>query len=179
MCNGSNLAYEKKAFEEVGGYRGNEKYLSGDDQFLLWKIKHRFGSSRITFLWDSQAIVSSDAETSFRGFINQRFRWVSKSRGYKDKLLIVMGIITYLFQALILAGIPGGFIDSVFFWLSLTFFVTKLMVDFPVVWIMAGFFEKRSLWPLFIPAQVFQVLYVVLSAPLAFLIPATWKGRRV
>ncbi|WP_373331347.1 glycosyltransferase [Salmonirosea aquatica] len=42
LCNGANLAYEKKAFEEVGGFAGNEHLASGDDEFLMHKIAARF-----------------------------------------------------------------------------------------------------------------------------------------
>ena len=38
MCNGANLAYEKKAFEEAGGFAGIDQIASGDDMLLMHKI---------------------------------------------------------------------------------------------------------------------------------------------
>ena len=38
MCNGANLAYEKKAFEEVSGFAGIDQIASGDDMLLMHKI---------------------------------------------------------------------------------------------------------------------------------------------
>ena len=38
MCNGANLAYEKQAFFDVGGF-GIDRFSSGDDVFLLHR-KH-------------------------------------------------------------------------------------------------------------------------------------------
>ena len=39
MCNGANLAYRKNAFEEINGYGADQKFASGDDMFLLMKIR--------------------------------------------------------------------------------------------------------------------------------------------
>ncbi len=38
MCNGANLAYEKKAFYEAGGFEGIDQIASGDDMLLMHKI---------------------------------------------------------------------------------------------------------------------------------------------
>jgi cellulose synthase/poly-beta-1,6-N-acetylglucosamine synthase-like glycosyltransferase len=38
MCNGANLAYTKKAFDEVGGFTGIDNIASGDDMLLMHKI---------------------------------------------------------------------------------------------------------------------------------------------
>lgn len=42
MCNGANLAYTKKAFEEVGGFTGIDHIASGDDMLLMHKIYRRY-----------------------------------------------------------------------------------------------------------------------------------------
>ncbi len=42
MCNGANLAYEKSAFFEVGGFRGIDAIPSGDDMLLMHKIYNKY-----------------------------------------------------------------------------------------------------------------------------------------
>ena len=42
MCNGANLAYEREVFNAVGGYKHNDNLASGDDVFLMLKIKKCF-----------------------------------------------------------------------------------------------------------------------------------------
>src|SRR5438270_5802998 len=42
MCNGANMAYSRKAFQEVNGYDGVDTIASGDDMFLMHKIKKKF-----------------------------------------------------------------------------------------------------------------------------------------
>lgn len=40
MSNGANLAFEKSAFIAVGGYQGVDEIASGDDMFLMHKMKN-------------------------------------------------------------------------------------------------------------------------------------------
>jgi cellulose synthase/poly-beta-1,6-N-acetylglucosamine synthase-like glycosyltransferase len=42
MCNGANLAYSKKAFYQVGQFKGIDHLASGDDMLLMHKIKKQF-----------------------------------------------------------------------------------------------------------------------------------------
>jgi len=46
MCNGANLAYSKKAFEEAGGFTGIDNIASGDDMLLMHKIYKRYPESK-------------------------------------------------------------------------------------------------------------------------------------
>lgn len=179
MCNGANLCYEKDAFYQSGGFDGNEQFASGDDQFLLWKIKQLFGGRAIRFLDDRGAIVTTLPAHGFRAFFLQRFRWISKSRGYRDPLVLSVGLISYLFQSMILAGFFLGFLSPLYLYLALLLLAFKLFIDIPLVFSMARFFGKLYLWKWYIPAQLFQVLYVTVSGPMALLIPVKWKGRRV
>jgi len=179
MCNGANLGYEKEVFNQAGGFQGNERFASGDDQFLLWSIKRKYGGSAIRFLLDQEAIVTTPGAKSLGDFFSQRLRWVSKSRGYRDGFVLFTGVITYLYQAALLAGFFLGFLSPIFLYLSFALFFFKILVDFPLVFSMARFFGKQQLWPWYIPAQVFQIFYVTLTGPLAFIIPVKWKGRKI
>ncbi|MBE0648378.1 MAG: glycosyltransferase [Bacteroidales bacterium] len=179
MCNGANLCYEKQAFIELGGFDGNEQFASGDDQFLLWKMKQAFGRHSIHFTDDPDAIVTTLPEKGLRSFFRQRFRWVSKSRGYRDSTVLVVGAVNYLFQAMIPAGFLLGFLSPLYLYLAISLFCFKILVDFPLVYTMSRFFGKRHLLIWYIPAQLFQILYVTISGPMALLVRVRWKGRRV
>ncbi|MBN1199220.1 MAG: glycosyltransferase [Bacteroidales bacterium] len=179
MCNGANLCYEKTTFYQTGGFDGNEQFASGDDQFLLWKIKRLYGGGAIRFLDDRDAIVTTLPAQGVKPFFQQRFRWISKSRGYRDPLVTGVGLVSYLFQAMILAGFSLGFLSPLYLYLAVLLLAFKLLIDLPLVFSMARFFNKLNLWKWYIPAQLFQVLYVTVSGPMAFLIPVKWKGRRV
>ncbi|MBC8316129.1 MAG: glycosyltransferase [Bacteroidetes bacterium] len=179
MCNGANLGYEKEVFHQAGGFGENKRFASGDDQFLLWTIKKKYDNRSIRFLLDQDAIVTTPGADNLRTFFMQRLRWVSKSRGYRDGFVLFTGVVTYLFQAALLAGFFLGFLSPIFLYLSVGLLLFKILVDFPLVFFMGRFFRKQRLWPWYIPAQIFQILYVTLTAPLAFIIPVKWKGRKI
>ncbi|MFH1936043.1 MAG: glycosyltransferase family 2 protein, partial [Bacteroidota bacterium] len=179
MCNGANLGYEKEAFRQVGGFDGTERYASGDDQFLLWKIHQKYSGRSIRYLDVRQAIVTTPPQSDVKSFFQQRLRWISKSRGYRDRVVLFIGMVSYLFQAMILTGFFLGFLSPLYIYLAVSLLGFKFLVDFPLVFSMARFFRKQHLWPWYILAQLFQVIYVTIVGPMAFLIPVRWKGRRV
>jgi len=179
MCNGANLVYEKTVFEQTGGFKEHGQFASGDDQFLLGAIKKRYGGDAVHFLLDQDAIVQTKGATNICSFFRQRLRWVSKSRGYSDRFVLFTGAVTYLFQAVLLGGVFLGFLSLDYLFLSIALLLLKLLVDLPIVASMARFFGKRKLLWWYIPAQIFQLIYVTISVPLAFIIPVSWKGRKI
>ena len=102
MCNAANMAFSKKAFIEVGGYTGNEHVPSGDDEFLLQKLAHRYPQS-IAFMKTAGGMVSTAACGNWRQFVHQRKRWAGKWRMHKGiatKLVAVSVFMFYLLLAL-------------------------------------------------------------------------------
>ena len=60
MCNGANLAYERKAFIEVNGFTGIDHIASGDDMLLMQKIAQRF-PTKVSYLLSKDTIVTTQA----------------------------------------------------------------------------------------------------------------------
>ncbi|MCK9422238.1 MAG: glycosyltransferase [Bacteroidales bacterium] len=178
MCNGANLAYPSIAFRDSGGFEGNKQFVSGDDQFLLAGIKNKFGRNSVRFQYDRSAIVRTDPAKTLTGFINQRLRWVSKGRGYRDPYIIAVAIITYLTHFFLLSGMISGFWWPEMFFVSFFLWLGKILLDYPMVLIMTRFFGKSKILGYYFIAQVFQLLYVVTIGPIGLIFPFTWKGRK-
>jgi cellulose synthase/poly-beta-1,6-N-acetylglucosamine synthase-like glycosyltransferase len=177
MCNGANFMYEKKSFEETGGLSGNLHYPSGDDQFLLAAFRKRYGGRSVTFALRGEAVVMTRAEPSLAGFIHQRMRWVSKSKGYRDPAVIMAGALTYLLHAAILAGMLAGLFSRPMLIAAFVCWAGKMIAEFPMVAQMAFFFGRgKDLW-LYIPAQMFQLVYVPVAGLSGLILPYRWKGR--
>ena len=102
-CNGANLAYERKAFDEVGGFKGIDDLASGDDELLLHKMAAKY-DNKIGFLKNTDAIVYTRAKTKLKDFIQQRKRWASKSTRYKNKAIVLLGLIVWLFNLSIIVN---------------------------------------------------------------------------
>ena len=178
MCNGANLGYRRAAFIETGGYSGNLQFGSGDDQFLMNSIRKHFGQYAIIYTNDRKAIVSTEPEASLNGFLNQRLRWVSKSRGYRDPVVIAVGMVTWFIHFLLLGGMVLGIYFPEILVLSLALWLIKILLEYPMVWLMMRFFRKRELSGYYFMAQVFQLVYVVLVGMLGLFLPYRWKGRK-
>ena len=95
MCNGANLAYEKKAFAEVNGFKNIDSIASGDDMMLMQKIYEQY-PQRVLFLKSTNAIVQTHPMETLKDFLNQRIRWASKSDKYADKKIIGVLLVVYL-----------------------------------------------------------------------------------
>jgi len=103
MCNGANLAYEKIAFNEVGGF-SNDRFSSGDDVFLLLKIRKYFGDDAVRFLKNKDTIINTHPIKSLKDFIQQRTRWASKNKGY-DLKIIMVSFNVYMINLLLIIGL--------------------------------------------------------------------------
>jgi len=177
MCNGANLAYTKKAFIAVDGFKGIDKIASGDDMLLLHKIYTRFPDS-IAYLKSAEAIIQTQPVHSVRQFFSQRIRWASKADKYDDKRIFAVLLLVYFFNVWILALGVGAF----FFPIALHLFIVliaKTIVELLFLFPVAGFFSQIKLLWWFPIAQPFHVLYTVTAGWLGKFGSYKWKERKV
>lgn len=179
MCNGANLAYEKKAFEAVSGYASDASFVSGDDVFLLLKIKKQYGSDAVHFLKDESAIVKTHAKQSLKEFLQQRIRWISKSRGYTNLAIVLASLIIYLFNYMLFATalLSIWFPDLLMF--ALIFLIAKVIIDFPILLGISSFAKKQKLLWFYPALQIIYVIYVSLIGFAGNFFGFSWKGRKL
>lgn len=179
MCNGANLAYTKKAFNEVKAYDKDIKFLSGDDVFLMLKIKKRFGAGSIQFIKSYDAIVKTEAKVTMKAFIRQRIRWVSKSRAYNDFSVILTAMIVYAFNFSLLISLISGF----FIWKFMIFFLlaigVKIIIDMPLMISALRFTKQIRYFLLYFPLQFLYIFYISIIGMAGNFINAIWKDRKV
>ena len=177
MCNGANLIYEKKAYHDVNGFYSNDKFASGDDVFLLLKIKKFFGNNSIFALTDPGTLVYTQASKTLKDFTNQRLRWASKTSGYRDiNILLVAGIV-FVFNLGILICFLYGIVDSGFFVYALIMIVFKIVVDFPILHRITLYMNRKDLLKYYIPLQILYFPYILIIGVLSNFISYRWKGR--
>ena len=97
MCNGANLSFLREAFYQVKGYDGSLHVPSGDDEFLLQKLAHRY-PHRLAFLKQPEATVSTKAQPSIRGFYQQRKRWASKWKLHRDYRVAALAVFIFAYH---------------------------------------------------------------------------------
>ncbi len=180
MCNGANLAYERSAFEAVGGFKGIDGRASGDDMLLLQKMAKQF-PERIGFLKNPAATVHTKAMPDWRSFLNQRIRWASKSYDYPEWQVTFRLAMVFLFCCFILFSpllIPflGWYAAIIFVGMLLV----KGIVDYFFLGAMSRFFGRSALMKKYWSAVPLHLIYIVSVGILANITKTyEWKGRKV
>lgn len=178
MCNGANLAYEKKAFNEVGGFTGIDNIASGDDMLLMHKIFNRY-PGKVMFLKSPDAIVQTKPAGTLKEFFNQRIRWASKADKYSDKKITGVLLLVYLFNIwILLLGILSVFYPLLLVWF-IGVLIAKTVVELSFLFPVAVFFKKQKLLWWFPVAQLFHILYTVIAGWLGKFGSYQWKERKV
>jgi len=177
MCNGANLIYEKSSFQEVGGF-GNDRFSSGDDVFLLLKIKKRFGSKSVRFLKNENAFVFTEAKKNFREFIHQRTRWASKNKGYDIKILAV-SFTVFMLNFLLVAGLIWGIFNVKLLSSIVVIYSLKLVLELPILLGIVNFAHRGRLLFYAFPLIFLYPVYIIFTGAMGILASYQWKGRKV
>ena len=178
MCNGANLAYEKSAFEEVGGFSGIDSIPSGDDMLLMHKIYCKY-PQKVFFLKDRHAIVTTRPESSWSGFFHQRVRWASKADRYDDKRIFWVLLLVYLVNLLLAGLFVAAFWNTWWLWILLLLLIAKTAVEYPFVRSVAGFFGQQRLMVYFAVLQPVHILYTIVVGWLGKFGSYQWKDRKI
>ncbi|PPK96289.1 cellulose synthase/poly-beta-1,6-N-acetylglucosamine synthase-like glycosyltransferase [Nonlabens xylanidelens] len=176
MCNGANMSFTKKAFNDVNGYHGNDHISSGDDIFLLEKLASK-DVTKCHYLKSKNATVNTQPKNNLIDIIAQRARWAQKGSETKSLLNKLVS-----FQVLTMSLL---FISSPILWhfsliSSKTFLalvLTKAFTDFITLSIGDQIF-KNVKWKVAIINFTIYPFIVILIA-LKSLLKPKWQGRKV
>ncbi|MGI6319423.1 MAG: glycosyltransferase [Bacteroidales bacterium] len=185
MCNGANLSYKADIKQVVIDSFKEIKSASGDDIFLLFKIKKIFEAKSIDFLTDEKSVVSTPVHEKLSELFGQRHRWIKKSSEYKS-------IFVLLFSFSVLMGNLALFLSWIYLFMSnfslwsialaLLIFILKFSVDYMLWQKSKTKFNLRYKKIKIADLIVLEFLYPIFTICLAFYsIFATnmWKGRRI
>ncbi len=180
MCNGANLAFEKDAYLQAQTDDKSRKYASGDDIFLLLRIKKLFGKKAIRFLKIREAIVETNAKRTLKAYLNQRLRWVSKSKGYRDPAIIIVALIVFLFNlSLLTCSILAGQFD-ILPRITAAMWIIKVIVDLPILLGFSMFARRDNVMGYYFIFAIGYVLFATVMAVVGNLpLGYSWKGRKI
>jgi len=178
ICNAANIAYRKKVFDEVGGFKDQMNLSSGDDELLMQKIA-KDSDYKVRFCIDQDAIVKTNSNKTISDFFQQRKRWASKGLFYNNKTLVIKLILIYLFYLGIIAQLFLSFIHQIFI-LSLLLSVSIKFL-FELIILKKGkniIFEKLEL-KYFLLAEFLQIPYIIFIGIFGAFGNYLWKSRRI
>ena len=184
MANGANLAFCRKAFLEVDGYKGNLLRLSGDDMHLFQKLAHKKRKApqpNILYLKNNDLATLTPAVSTLPDFVQQRLRWGSKSGTYIQlNTLIMLGIVWA--TCLILALLPLLLlVENQLKYTLLVSYLIKIGIDFILLKKATTFFNQAQLLhcKTFLPSVFIHTYYIATIGLLANLpLKYTWKNRK-
>lgn len=181
MCNGANLAYTKKAFYEVDGFKDINHIASGDDMMLMHKMAQK-NKSAIKYLKSQDVIVETQPVNSVSEFINQRIRWASKADQYQDKSLFPVLLLVYVINLLLLLLL----LAVIFIPLAINYFavfgilmIGKIIFEYYFLYPVSRFFKKQNTLWIFPLLQPLHIIYTVTVGGLGKFGSYQWKGRKV
>ncbi|MBA2761171.1 MAG: glycosyltransferase [Segetibacter sp.] len=178
MCNGANLAYNKRTFDEVGGFAGIDNIASGDDMLLMHKIFKKY-PAHVNFILSGEAVVETLPMPTWKAFFNQRIRWASKADKYDDKRILWVLVFVYLFNLsfIVVPVLSIWYSPVLLIWLAML--GAKTLIELRFIYPVALFFKQRQLLWWFPLMQPFHILYTIIAGWLGKFGKYTWKGRTV
>jgi glycosyltransferase involved in cell wall biosynthesis len=194
MANGANMAYSKLHYLKMLGERDDimgEKFDSGDDVFTMFSMKQFFGPEKISFLNSMKGVVYTSAKENLKELLEQRLRWVSKSKGYKDKDVILTAILVFGCNLMIVLLLFAGLLDiglfltgstslKIFSIIAFTVLLTfKATVDYYLLSTFLKKFNKTELLRVYAISIVPVMLFTVVTAIMGNFVKVFWKKRRV
>jgi poly-beta-1,6-N-acetyl-D-glucosamine synthase len=177
MCNGANLAFSKEAYDNLVK-DDFWQYSSGDDVMLMLSVK-RQNRDEIKYLKSLEAIVYTYPCNTPGDFLQQRARWTSKSKGYRDFDVITTALVVLLISFFLVFTLIGSFYSKTFLTSFIILFLAKSVIDFVFLRSFASFFGKRGLMLYFIPVQFIYPFYIGFTAIYGLTAGFRWKGRKI
>ena len=175
MCNGANLCYDKATFLKVNGFQGNNHLASGDDVFLLEKIKRIF-PNQIKYLKSKQVIVITKPVNTVQNLIKQRIRWTSKTAATTNNFSKFIGVLVFLANL--------SFLFFPFFLLltankTLVFLfliLGKLAIDYLLIKKIHQFMDEKLDFISFIKSSLIYPFFVVYVVVKSVFTKVEWKN---
>lgn len=178
MCNGANFAYCKSDFYTVNGFDGNTTISSGDDVFLLEKLRH-LDAKKVYYLKSKHAIVTTNPTETTKQLIQQRLRWASKTSNYKYWFAKLVGLIVLLGNLIFIGLIPAVLLSYISIKIGIALFVIKFSIDFLLLFKTSRFFKQENLLLSYLLSSFIYPFFNVYIAFLSFFKSYEWKGRSV
>ena len=176
MCNAANMCYEKETFLREFGFDENGRIASGDDVFLLQKLRKKgYG---VDFIKSASAVVLTGYQTSLYGLINQRIRWASKTSSYSCVFAKFTGLIVFLMNFSLIIGTIIAFIDLIPYQFLMLVFLLKFNADFILIYKSAKFMNREPLMRHYLWSSIVYPFFTVYVAKISLFKSYEWKGRR-
>jgi glycosyltransferase involved in cell wall biosynthesis len=179
MANGANLFFEKKTFEEIGGY-GSSENPSGDDVFTMLKFNEKWPDS-VQFVKHYEAVVLTRPQPTYSTFWQQRKRWLSKKGGYSNLLVKGAAVITYLANVAAFVSLIAIIVAFDSYWTDRLMWLlfVKTLLDLVITRTVSRDLQPHCGIGHILIAEIFISIYVTFLGIFGNVRNYVWKGRKI
>ena len=184
ICNGANLAFRKKEYNEIPMDVFHD--FSTDDVSLLHYFK-KYYKDGILFSKNLDSIVETTSNTDMISQFQQKLRWISNSKNIRDWQSIYVASVVFLMNSLIsillVLSLWSVFYDFDEMYISLiNLFIVlfiKYVTDYLFLKQVLDFFRRKNLLIYLLPFEIINAIYTVVIVPLSLIYFPKWKGRKL
>jgi biofilm PGA synthesis N-glycosyltransferase PgaC len=169
LCNGANLAFTKKIFEKIGGYKSHIDLNSGDDVLLLEDVK-KVNPDLVGYLKTKNASVITYPLKSFQKLLQQKVRWASKFDKNPNQINAFLGIIVFLVHLFSLFYLIKPIFTHHIPVFGIIFICLRVLIDFLLLFLASRYFNRPVKWAWFLPMSVLYSFYVILTTLLSVVV---------
>jgi cellulose synthase/poly-beta-1,6-N-acetylglucosamine synthase-like glycosyltransferase len=173
--NANNLAFRKKAFDDVAGYGKEEAVVSGDDDMLLQRIWSKTGWS-IVYMPSLAGAVTTLPTTTVGGMFEQRKRWGSKTVHYGFRQVAMLSGVFAFYCAIITLFCMGIFVHSVLV-PALCMMLVKVLGEVILMVPGTGIMGQKSLRKYLLIGSMVQLPMVIFAVVLGVFGRFRWKDQ--
>lgn len=176
-CVGTNMAYRKNLYLEIGGFGQYKHFLSGDDDLFLTRVRDA-KKYKIKYANDGDAQVFNNPPRLWSKFLHQRLRYASKGFAYPFK--VTFGLLLYYLFNLLLLSLTVIYVVKLQFSVGLVVaWGLKLLVEFLFMNKASRVLNDRRALHVFPILAFIHPLYVVVFGALGQLGYYRWAENRI
>jgi cellulose synthase/poly-beta-1,6-N-acetylglucosamine synthase-like glycosyltransferase len=174
MANGANLAFRKSTFDKLRPFEDNLSIPSGDDIFILQKVKSVHADG---VFFQNEAVVETKSPINFRSFFRQRKRWAAKWKASSSIVESLPALAIWSFHLIYLTSIIYSIVTKQFIILLPVLSLKIISEGLFIAFILKSQKQKFNGFA-FIVLQLFYSFYVVIFGLLANFGSYYWKERK-
>ena len=171
MCNGGNMLVSTYLRRQAEGHINN-KYLSGDDIFLL-----QFAVSehkKIVYAKSPSTTVSTCGPETLGALLRQRGRWVSKTGGYTDWFTILVALLVFAANISVIVGAVISAING-WWYIFIILWLLKFIADALSVRIPSAYYHLPVRWLDILALAVVYPFYTLACTVIGMTRKTVWR----
>ncbi|MBU0763257.1 MAG: hypothetical protein KJ607_00315, partial [Bacteroidetes bacterium] len=116
-------------------------------------------------------------QKNLESFVQQRKRWVSKSRFYRDTDILLTAVSVFMINLLLCFSFTAMYVGGQFWYVFNYVFIFKCAVDMALLFPYSAFAGKQNLIVYVFPLQMVYFWFSVVLGVAGNVTGFTWKGR--